>query len=400
MPVTVPVVRTGNIITPLSVPANSLGVRAATNSYVFDTVDDLYALDIAPHLGTNVLAAPIVVAPRFAGMHYHAQRPTVTYSVARNVDLAGCMWWSIAAAGRGLYDWTALDAFVGAAAASGRDVVFNFLGTPTWASARPSEPGHYAPGSDAEPAGVADIAAFASAVCARYLARGTPIAAFEIWNEPKYAGGGGVSTGNYFTGTPAALAAMARVVYQAVKARDPNALVLSPAPTGLEFPWVAGDASGTDNLERFLSAPDDLGGSGRDWVDAIAFHAYSHDGTNNVFAIPQMVANVRRCMALHGLAGRPVWITETSAITPALDTFVVQHQQDYIARTLLLALGCGVERVIWYAWDDPLGFAAQPAVAARWNELVTQLAGATLSLVNALATRQVAAVVGGVRLLV
>jgi hypothetical protein len=400
MPITVPAVRTGNIVTPQSVPANSVGVAVASNNYVFDTVDDFYAPDIAAHLGTNVLATPLVVHPRFAGMHYHVQRPTVAYSVARNVDLPGCMWWSIASAGRGLYDWTALDAFVAAAAAGGRDVVFNFLGTPTWASARPSEAGHYVPGSDAEPAGVADIAAFAAAVCARYLTRGTRIAAFEIWNEPKFTDGGGVAQGNYFTGTPQALAAMARAIYQAVKAVDASALVLSPAATGLEFPWVAGDGSGTDVLDRFLAAPDDIGGSGRDWVDAIAFHAYSHNGYNNVFAIPQMVANVRQCMALHGLAGRPIWITETSAITPALDTFVAQHQQDYIARTLLLALGCGVERVVWYAWDDPLGFATQPAVAARWNQLVAQLAGATLSVVNSLSTRQVAAVIGGVRTLV
>jgi len=400
MPITVPVVRSGNIVTPQSVPANSVGVAVASDSYVFDTTDDLYASDIPPRLGTNVLAAPLVVNTRFAGMHYHAQRPTVTYSVARNVDVPGCMWWSIAAAGRGLYDWTALDDFVSAAAASGRDVVFNFLGTPTWASARPSEAGHYAAGGDAEPASTADIAAFATAVCARYLARATPIFAFEVWNEPKYGDGGDTAQGNYFTGTPQALAAMARSVYQAVKAVDPRALVLSPAPTGLEFPWVAGDASGTDNLDRFLAAADGSGGSGSDWVDAVAFHAYSHNGYNNVFAIPQMVANVRRCMALHGLDGKPVWITETSAITPALATFVAQHQQDYIARTLLLALGCGVERVLWYAWDDPLGFAAQPVVAARWNELVAQLAGATLSLVNVLNTRQVAAIVGGVRVLV
>lgn len=400
MPVTIPVVRNGNVLTPQSVPAGVVRARATSNNYIFDTLDDLFDPGIAPYLGTNVLAAPLVVAPRFAGMHYHVQRPTVSYSVSRNVDVPGCMWWSIAAAGRGLYDWTALDAFVSGASASGRDVIFNFLGTPAWASTRPSEPGHYAAGSDAEPAAMADLAAFASAVCARYVARGTPIAAFEIWNEPKYAGGGGVSQGNYFTGTPQALAMMARAIFQAVKARDANALVLTPAPTGLEFLWRPGDASGTDNLDRFLGADDGQGGSGRDWVDAIAFHAYSHDGSNNVFAIPLMVANVRRCMAQHGLDGRPIWITETSAITPALDTFVAQHQQDYIARTLLLALGCGVERVVWYAWDDPLGFATQPAVAARWNALVAQLSGATLSVVNSLDTRRVAAIVGGVRVLV
>jgi hypothetical protein len=400
MPISVPVVRTGNIVTPQSVPPNAVGLSVASNNYVFDTTDDFFDPGIAPRLGSNVLSTPLVVPARFAGMHYHVQRPTVTYSVARNIDVAGCMWFAVAPAGRGLYDWTTLDAFVAAAAAGGRDVIFNFLGTPAWASARPSEPGHYGAGSDAEPASVADIGAFAAAVCSRYVALGTPIVAFEIWNEPKYADGGGVAQGNYFTGTPQALAAMARAISRAVKAVDPAALVLSPAPTGLEFAWVAGDGSGTDNLDRFLGAPDGSGGNGSDWVDAIAFHAYSHNGYNNVFAIPQMVANVRRCMALHGLTGRPVWITETSAITPALATYVAQHQQDYIARTLLLALGCGVERVVWYAWDDPLGFANQPVVAARWDALVAQLAGATLSLVNSLGTFQVAAIVDGVRVLV
>ncbi len=400
MPVIVPLVRAGAVVMPMSVPAGSVGVSVSGNAYVFDIVDDFFSLDIPARLGVSVLSTPRVVDSRFAGMHYHARRPTVSYALARNVDLQGCMWWAIAAGGRGLYDWTALDAYVGDAAAGGRDIIFNFAGTPTWASARPGEPGHYAPGSDAEPADIADLGAFATAVCARYVARGTPVTAFEIGNEPKFAGGGGVAQGNYFTGQPQALAAMARAIHQAVKAQDPGALVLSPSPTGLEFPWVPGDTSGTDHLDRFLAADDGSGGQGRDWVDAIAFHAYSHDGTNNVLAIPQMVANVRRCMALHDLAGRPIWITETSAITPALDTFVAQHQQDYIARTLLLALGCGVERVVWYAWDDPLGFAAQPAVVARWDALVVQLAGATLSMVNILGMRRVAAVVDGVRMLV
>jgi hypothetical protein len=400
MPVTIPVVRTGNIVTPQSVPADSVGVTVAANSYVFDTVDDFYSTAIAARLGTSVLATPLVVDPRFAGMHYHVQAPTIRYAVTRNVDVAGCMWWSVAAAGRGQYDWSALDSFIATAATGGRDVIFNFLGTPTWASARPAQAGHYAPGSDAEPASLADLAAFATAVCTRYVGLGTPIAAFEIWNEPKYAGGGGVDQGNYFTGTPPALAAMARVIYQAVKAVDAQALVLSPAPTGLEYPWVPGDGSGTDKLDLFLGAADGVGGSGRDWVDVIAFHAYSHNGYNNVFAIPQMVSNVRQCIAQHGLAGRPVWITETSAITPPLASFVAQHQQDYIARTLLLALGCGVARVVWYAWDDPLGFSTQPPVAARWSALVAQLAGSTLSVVNALNRGQVAAVVGGARVLV
>jgi hypothetical protein len=400
MPIDVPVVRAGNIVTPQFVPPNVIGVTVASNSYVFDTTEDFYRPDIAARIGSNVLATPRMVDRKFAGMHYHASLPTIDYAIARNIDVPGCLWSGIASAARGVYDWSALDAFVVNAAAGGRDIVFNFLGTPTWASARPAEPGHYANGGDAEPAAMQDIADFAAAVCLRYRSRGTPITAFEVWNEPKYADGGSVAQGNYFTGTPQALAQMARAVFQAVKAIDSTALVLSPAPTGLEYPWVEGDRSGTDNLNRFMAASDGAGGSGRDWLDAIAFHSYSHDGFNNVYAIPQMVANVRAVMALHNLIERQIWITETSAITPALASFVPQHQQEYIGRTLLLALGSGVSRVIWYAWDDSLGFAKQPAVAAYWNEITGALAGANISLVNSLRNRRVAAVVDGKRYLV
>jgi hypothetical protein len=399
MPIIVPVVRSGNIITPQSVPRDQIGLRVAANSYVYDVPDDLFLVDVPAHLGTNILATPLVVNRKFAGMHFHGEVPSIRYAIARNLDTGGCSWLDVASA-RSIYDWAGLDTFVQTAAAAGRDIVFNFTGTPPWASARPDEAGHYGKGSDAEPADMRDLADFATAVCQRYRAKGTPITAFETWNEPKYAGNGGVNQGNYFTGTPSALARMAKAVYQAVKAADPAALVLSPAPTGLEYAWQLGDRSGTDHLHSFMGASDGEGGTGRDWCDAIAFHSYSHDGYNNLFAIPQMVANVRRVMALHNLAGRAIWITETSAITPQLKSFVSQRQQEFIARTLLLALGSGVERVIWYAWDDPLGFHQQRSVARYWDEFTSVLAGSTLSVVNSLRSGTVAAVIDGKRHLI
>lgn len=400
MPITVPVVRTGNTVTPQFVPPERIGVRVAANSYVFDVPDDLFLTDVPAHLGTNILATPLVVSRKFTGMHYHREVPTIQHAMVRNLDTIGCMWLNVATTARGVFEWAALDAFVQTAASAGRDIVFNFMGTPLWVSARPNEAGHYSKGSDAEPADMRDLADFAGAVCQRYRAKGTPITAFETWNEPKYAGGGGIGQGNYFTGTPQALARMAKAVYQTVKAVDPAALVLSPAPTGLEYLWRLGDGSGTDHLNCFMGASDGEGGTGRDWCDAVAFHSYSHDGYNNIFAIPQMVANVRKVMALHNLAGRPVWITETSAITPTLKSFVAQRQQEFIARTLLLALGSGVQRIVWYAWDDPLGFDQQPAVARYWDEFTGALAGSTLSLVNSLRSGKVAAVFDGKRLLI
>jgi len=398
--ITVPAVKTGNVLTPQFVPPQSIGVRVTADAYLYDTPEDFFSPDIPAHLGNCVFAGSRRIHPKFAGMHYHAEVPTVRHAIARNLDCDGCIWSSIEAAGRGIYQWAALDSFVATASAAGRDVVFCLMSTPTWASARPNEPGHYARGGDAEPADMRSIGEFAAAVCARYRALGMPITAFEVWNEPKYDNGGGVEKGNYFSGTPQALAQMARTVFQHVKAVDAAALILSPSPTGLEYPWTAGDRSGTDNLDRFLGAPDGSGGSGRDWVDAIAFHAYSHNGRNDVYAIPQMFANVRACMAQYGLHDREIWVTETSAITPRLASHVPQHQREFIARTLLLAAGAGAARLIWYAWDDGLGFHRQPGVACYWDEITGALAGATVSLVNSLRNCQVAAVIDGKRYLI
>lgn len=396
MPTLVPAIREGNVLRPHHVPDNSLMVRVAGANYVYQTEVDLYAPDLSPELGSNVFAGTITVPPTFAGMHYHSQVPPIRHGVARNVDCPGCHWVDVEPASAA-YRWQALDAFVATASAAAREIVYCFLATPTWASARPAEPGHYNPGGDAEPADMASLAAFAAAVCSRYRARGTPIRAFEVWNEPKFDDGGGVGQGNYFTGTAAALVQMARAVWGAVKAVDPTALVLTPSPTGLESRWIDGDRSGTDNLNRFLGAPDGAGGTGAQWIDAVAIHTYSHDGRNNVYAIPRMFANVKECMSLHGLAGREVWVTETSAIQPTLFSYVPQHQQEYIARTMLLALGSGAARVVWYAWDDPLGFDQKPEVAAFWDKLVALLAGSRITVVNSLADARVAAVIDGIR---
>ena len=399
MPVVVPALRLGGVLQPRSVPDDALILRVANASYTYFTPDDLFASNPDPAIGRNIFAGTLSVPSRFAGMHYHSQVPPILHGLVRNVDCSGCHWSDIEVA-PGSYQWKALDAFVATAFAAGRDVVYCFLATPNWASARPTEAGHYNAGSDAEPGDPVLLGQFAAAVAARYVALGTPIHAFEIWNEPKFDDGGGVAQGNYFTGTPSSLAKMARAVAQAVKAIDPGAIILSPSPTGLEYAWTEGDRSGTDQLNRFLGAADGGGGTGARWLDAVAFHGYSHNGYNNEYAIPLMADNVRASMALHGLAGRELWITETSAIAPTLFSYVPQHQEEFIARTMLLSLGAGVRRVVWYAWDDPLGFDQRPQVAASWNTLVALLSGATVTLVNSLVDKRVAAVINGARYLV
>ena len=56
MPVSVPVVRAGNIVTPQFVPPEAIGVTVASNRYLFDTTDDFFQPEIADRLDEAVNA--------------------------------------------------------------------------------------------------------------------------------------------------------------------------------------------------------------------------------------------------------------------------------------------------------------------------------------------------------
>jgi hypothetical protein len=108
------------------------------------------------------------------------------------------------------------------------------------------------------PADYDDYGDFCGAVATRYRGR---IAAYQVWNEPNLAREWGGKSPD-----PAAYTELLRVCYQAIKAADPEAIVISAglAPTGTEPPLAMPD-------DAFLQGMYDAGAAA--YFDALGLHA-------------------------------------------------------------------------------------------------------------------------------
>jgi hypothetical protein len=127
-------------------------------------------------------------------------------------------WRDIEGAGKGVFDWSHTDPIVKMANDEGIDLVIRIDHQPVWAG------GGYP--VNGPPDNLQDLADFFTALVTRYKGR---IRAYEVWNEPNLARewGGRVPD-------PAGYVQMLEVCYAAIKAADPNAMVISAglSPTG------------------------------------------------------------------------------------------------------------------------------------------------------------------------
>ena len=146
--------------------------------------------------------ADTVRPPRaFFGMHDMSMRAydTLTYGSLRLWDEG--------------VTWPALDALVSAAQEHGVEVTLVLAMTPSF----------YGPASTLPPTDLTAYADYVRAVMTRYRdfngQRG--IAAYEVWNE------GNVPT--FWTGTPAQLAQLTRIVWQTRQQVDPDATLVGPS---------------------------------------------------------------------------------------------------------------------------------------------------------------------------
>jgi hypothetical protein len=192
----------------------------------------------------------------------------------------------------GQYRWTDPDNIVAAFEGYHVRILLRVHGTPAWA--RPDGTFLSYPPDD-----TADFARFMGALAARYRGR---VAAYEIWNEPNlnYEWG-------YLQPDPAVYTALLQAAYRAVKAADPQALVISGglATTGDGSATAMGDLA-------FLQGMYDAGAQGS--FDALGSHPYAfgHDpdyqdawGTSLARVVQQ-----REVMVRNGDAATPIWITE------------------------------------------------------------------------------------------
>lgn len=269
----------------------------------------------------------------------------------------GTQWGEIEASS-GSYNWNGMDKQTSTAASEGLDVEYTFGGTPSWAggcsTCSPTDVNADGSGTDAM------WSAFVTAMVTRYKGK---IQFYELWNEQ--------NASNYWTGTEAQMARMAKDAYAIIKSIDPAAKVLTPSQTG-----GTGEAQ---TLTAYLQA------GGGAYADIIAFHgraAGSLDATpENVATIVNALQPVISDPSL-GLAGKPLWNTEGGWRPGEVPN--VDDQAAFVARQYLILASMGVQRYYWYGWDNGNGwgtlYTGGPTIAATaYTQVADWLTGASFT---------------------
>ncbi len=240
----------------------------------------------------------------------------------------------------------ALDALVATQRSRGVRPMITFGPTPTWiADAGPScrhvdSTGHDWGTTTCAPLG--DVSkpsnpwyAYVSFLAQRYAGK----ADFEMWNEP--------SLMNGYNGPLRKLAAMQGVAYGIVHHYGGRLVSAS-------IPFTNGPpTNGYTWLRDFLRSP---GGSS---YDVLGVHLYPADGAARSgdgpeWSVTTGLTYARKAVADAGVPVRPIWDTEHNVGRVPAHTGYQGTAQGaaMLARTYLLLLSSGVQRVYWYAADD------------------------------------------------
>ena len=249
--------------------------------------------------------------------------PTVRYGTARSWDAYPGLNWADDNQSPGSYYFTGVDQFIASNKAKGAQILFTLGRTPQWASSQPNAPGYDGPGECAPPANIANWDAWVTAL-AKHV--GNNVQYWELWNEPQDI--------NFYCGDMPTMVLLAQHASKIIKAVNPAAMILSPGTNGGPGPaW----------LQSFLSA------GGGAYVDGIAFHGYQDAQAESVLGV---IASYKAVMAANGIAGKPLWDTESSwAGFGNLGTPSIEQQVGFIAKDYLFHWSNGVSRFIWYAYD-------------------------------------------------
>lgn len=159
-------------------------------------------------------------------------------------------WQDIEGSGKGHYDWSVTDRIVDQVEQHGLKLIVRISQDPDrpfWAGNPPENAGHFAD--------------FLAAVASRYRGR---IEAYQIWNEPNLAREWGGKRPD-----PAGYARMLKMAYSAIKAIDPNALVVTAgmAPTGTDSEIAMPDIKFYDLMYQAMR------GDSTGYFDMLGVHA-------------------------------------------------------------------------------------------------------------------------------
>jgi hypothetical protein len=320
---------------PITVPG-SLFVQPLETGTLY--ADDAAVGEVSLPFGVD---EPFVVPDTLFGLtmnhqtNYAPAYPTDSGAKLQTVRLhdTGLRWNEVETA-QDSYQWQEFDRQVNDAYSRGINVMYTLGLTPRWASARPNELGAYGAsnlGASAEPADFNDWLDYVDAVSGRYAGR---IQVYEVWNEVDFNG--------MFSGSIADLVELSRLARNAIKANDPQAILLAPNFT--QF--------GVSDMDDFIA------GGGDQYVDGYAFHLYS---AVNIAAQGEMnmptpeshihTANRFQSVLKSYAINKPIWITEGAVIGEAGNPPTADERDGALARAFLIPLASGYRNFAWYTWE-------------------------------------------------
>ena len=223
------------------------------------------------------------------------------------------------------FHWEATDRVVAGAEYYGLDLVVRLDQHPAWVS-------EVDLALNAPPEKLADYRDFVQRVAERYRGR---IRAYIIWNEPNLA----IEWGGQ-PPDPVGFTKLLQVGYEAVKAGDPEALVVA---AGLA-PTNSNEAQAMDD-RLFLQAMYRAGASA--YFDVLGAHPYSFgqapaaSESDSNYPAFRRLAELRAIMVENGDRHKPVWITEMGwTIDPPRDQTDIrvslEQQATYLVESLEL----------------------------------------------------------------
>jgi Beta-galactosidase len=269
----------------------------------------------------------------------------------------------------GVYQWTAIDNLVAAAAAHGLQLLPIVEFTPRWASShQQSAWNEYAPKS------AGTYAAFLTALVDRYGPSGSfwashrsvspvPIRAWQIWNEPE-----GTKYDWRSRPWPSTYTALLRAAYRAIHHADRGATVVSGALVGLN----------TTNLTPWAEARALYAARAKRYFDVLAVNAFtgSPSVSGSVSRSLKIVRLVRDVMRAHGDSRKPIWVTEVTwpaakgRIRPSQYVGIETTAAGQAARLAAYYQKVagkrpfGIQRAFWYTWastyQDTANFGIPP----------------------------------------
>jgi hypothetical protein len=238
------------------------------------------------------------------------------------------VWYAVEPNQKGSYDAGLLalyDHLMAKLAENEIRAIFVTADTPYWASADPTK-ANGVWSQKYKPANNSDLADYFVFLLNRYRATGPH--AFEVWNEENASAfwPSGVNAADYFN--------MLQTCYTAIKAADPQAIVLNGGLT---------DGGNTTNFMTSLYAA-----GAKNYFDAWSQHTYTKTPQYET-----IVSKVRNIMAANGDSAKKIWMTECGWLTSSnvAETGAVSfnRQAHYLTNMFTrLATYPSVEVACWY----------------------------------------------------